>query len=121
MRKTGLSTYEKGLLGEKIAAEYLIDLGMVLLEKRYHSPYGEIDLIMQDNDVVAFVEVKARPRGLKGSGMEAVTVRKQLRMIKTAACYIAQHQLDVLMRFDVLEITSEGLVYIRNAFEAESI
>ena len=45
MRKT----YETGLWGERIAAEYLKkELGMELLEHRYRTRHGEIDLIMKD-------------------------------------------------------------------------
>ena len=51
-------TYETGLWGEDFAAEYLKEkLGMVLLEQRYRTKRGEIDLIMTDGDTVVFVEV----------------------------------------------------------------
>ena len=54
-------TYETGLLGEEIAAQWLEEhYGMRLLESRYKTKAGEIDLIMLDEDTVVFVEVKTR-------------------------------------------------------------
>ena len=110
--------YRKGLIGEEKALEYLLDLGMKLLETRYHSPYGEIDLVMADADGIAFVEVKSRTKGTKGTGLVAITRTKQRRLIRTALYYIAEHGYAGVMRFDALEITSAGIHYIKNAFEA---
>ena len=62
------NTYRKGLDGESRAAVYLQNRGMVLLQKRYRSPFGEIDLVMRDGDTLVFVEVKARTNA--GAGMQ---------------------------------------------------
>lgn len=53
-----LPAYAKGVLGEAAVCDRLTDGGMELLERRFRSPFGEIDLIMLDGDVLAFVEVK---------------------------------------------------------------
>jgi len=113
-----LGAYHKGLIGEKRALEYLLALGMKLVEIRYHSPYGEIDLVMEDADGIAFVEVKARTKGAEGDGLIAITRTKQRRLIRTAQCYIAEHGCMGVMRFDALEITPAGIRYVKNAFEA---
>ena len=55
-----LPAYAKGVLGEAAVCDRLTDGGMELLERRFRSPFGEIDLIMLDGDVLAFVEVKLR-------------------------------------------------------------
>ena len=61
------TTYQKGLDGESRAALYLQNRGMVLLQKRYRSPFGEIDLVMRDGDTLVFVEVKARANADAGT------------------------------------------------------
>ena len=55
-----LTAYAKGVLGEDAARKHLESKGMVLLMRRYHSPDGEIDLVMRDGDTLVMVEVKAR-------------------------------------------------------------
>ena len=70
-------TYETGLLGEDIAAEWLEQhYGMKLLESRYKTKAGEIDLIMLDRNTVVFVEVKTRMTSVPGMGIAAVTPQK---------------------------------------------
>ncbi|MDD3411398.1 MAG: YraN family protein [Eubacteriales bacterium] len=114
------SNYQKGLGGEERAERYLVQTrGMVPLERRYHSPFGEIDLVMRDGETLAFVEVKARSRGRRGAGLMAVTREKQRRLTLTALQYIAQHKTDCPIRFDVIELTADGVAYVPNAFEAK--
>jgi putative endonuclease len=111
-------TYRKGLAGESRAAEYLQNRGMVLLEKRYHSPFGEIDLVMKDGDALVFVEVKARSTGGEGAGLLAVGARKRKKLVKTALQYLAERDWSGDARFDVVELTKDGAQHIVNAFEA---
>ncbi len=110
-------TYQKGLAAEDIAEAYLIGRGMAPLARRYRSPFGEIDLVMQDGDTLVFVEVKARLTGKSGAGLAAVNARKRAKIIKTALQYMAEHQADCACRFDALEWTRDGWQHIVNAFE----
>lgn len=112
--------YAKGLAGEDRALEYLMNRGMAPLHRRYHSPYGEIDLIMRDGNTVVFVEVKARSAGKQGAGLWAITKAKQRRMVQTALTYLAQHKPEGPLRFDAVEITPQGILYVENAFEVEA-
>lgn len=113
-----INAYSLGLMGEDRALEYLQQKGMVLLERRYHSPFGEIDLVMRDGDCIAFVEVKARATRGAGAGSDALTAAKRRRLLLTAQDYIARHPEDCVFRFDLVEITRDGLWHIVNAFEA---
>ena len=112
-------TYQKGLAGEQRATEYLQSRGMVLLEQRYRSPFGEIDLVMRDGDTLVFVEVKARANADAGMGLAAVGQRKQAKLVKTARQYLSQYACDCTARFDVIELTKDGVQHIINAFEAK--
>lgn len=116
---TEFSAYQKGLRGEAQACEYLCQRGMVPLFKRYHSPFGEIDLIMRDGETLVFVEVKARTRGRAYEGANAVGYEKQRRMIQTARQYLSEHPDACPIRFDVVELTKDGIQHLSNAFEGK--
>lgn len=112
-----MKQYDAGLNGEAQAESYLLGLGMLCLERRYRGQDGEIDLIMQDGETIVMVEVKYRPRGRAGEGLLAVTPAKQRRMLHAAQAYLMQREwMDRPVRFDVVEITSGGLLHVPNAF-----
>ena len=113
-----LPAYAKGVLGEAVVCDRLTDGGMELLERRFRSPFGEIDLIMLDGDVVAFVEVKLRTRGGTEAGEAAVTRLKRRRMVEAARCYLGAHPEHAgrCVRFDVVTVTAEGVRHVPDAF-----
>ncbi len=94
-----------GRLGEREAAAYLEAAGYTIRERRYHTRNGEIDIIAQKDNLIVFVEVKAR-RNLKyGAPFEAVRGSKSQRMLKVAKEYIYRKRLNEMgFRFDVISI-----------------
>lgn len=109
-----------GSQGEERVANYLKLEGFVILERNYKKFYGEIDLIAQKKDLIAFVEVKTRKKAYFELS-QLITPSKQHKIIKTAQSYIARyHFTNTIFRFDValLESSEEGtqLHYIPNAF-----
>lgn len=107
--------YASGLSGEEQAERYLLQKGMICLDRRYRAEDGEIDLVMQDGAYIVFVEVKYRPGGLPGSGLAAITPAKQRRMLHAAQRYLLDHDLmEVQPRFDAVEITRGGILHIPN-------
>ena len=112
-----MNSYQLGLLYELRAARCVKKRGMRMLAHRYRARDGEIDLIARDGDTVVFVEVKARPSGRMGSGADAVHFDKQRRIRAAAEVFLKQKNLlDAPCRFDVLEFTRAGVVYMENAF-----
>ena len=109
------SIFEIGLRGEGQAAAYLKRQGMRILEKRFRTPHGEIDLIARDRDILVFVEVKARPSGTEGDGLLAVNAKKRGHLRYAAQVYLQAHPWEQV-RFDVIEISAAGLHHIKNAF-----
>jgi putative endonuclease len=79
--------YHKGEMAEWIAAALLVLKGHRVLERRYRTPVGEIDLIAKRGSVVAFVEVKRRPDF--ESGLWSVTRHQQARIIRGAQYWTA--------------------------------
>lgn len=112
--------YESGLEGERQAERFLTErCGMTCLARRYRAEGGELDLVMADEKTVVFVEVKARPGGRAGEGLLAITPGKRQRLLRAARAYLLEMGgMDRPVRFDVVEITRDGLRHIPNAFGA---
>ena len=96
-----------GLFGEELARHELEQRGYVILDRRYRTKHGEIDIIARHGDYLVFVEVKARQDGSFGDPEEAVTLRKQQQMVWMATDYLARHVAgEVACRFDVVGINT---------------
>lgn len=94
-----------GLLGEDLARVELERLGYQILDRRYRSRYGEIDLIARDGPTVVFVEVKTKTDSRFGDPAEMVTAQKQRRLVSMAEEYASGHQLHATpCRFDVVAV-----------------
>ncbi|PWB77288.1 MAG: YraN family protein [Candidatus Methylomirabilota bacterium] len=123
--KTGRSVL--GTEGERIAKTYLKSKGFRILHDNYSTPLGEIDLIAQEGDVVAFVEVKTRTSGEFGPPQASVTRHKQRQIVRVAELFLQRHRLSgAACRFDVVAVTFAGsqagqpeILLIRDAFSSE--
>ena len=94
----------RGRAGEEYAARVLREAGYQLLARNWHSRYGEIDLIMENDMYLVFVEVKLRRSDRYGTPAEYVTKSKQEKLRNTALMYLQSHHVDKQPRFDVVEI-----------------
>ena len=118
------TTRQQGSRWERAAESFLRRKGLKTLARNYHSRLGEIDLVMLDDPVLVFVEVRFRHSDRHGSGAETVTRRKQQRLAGAARHYLRHHPLQArrACRFDVVSIGSgaEGaeLRWIRAAFDS---
>lgn len=81
-----------GALGERLAEQHLLARGMVLIERNWRCPSGEIDLVMRDGDEVVFVEVKTRRALGYGHPLEAITLTKLHRLRRLAAEWCRQQR-----------------------------
>jgi len=95
-----------GQAGEAAARRALEARGYRILAARYRTRFGEIDLVARVDDVIVFVEVKARRSRRFGDPAMAVTAQKQQRLVAIASDYLARHRLHrAPARFDVVAIT----------------
>jgi putative endonuclease len=78
---------ETGILGEKIARDFLTGRGYHILETNYRSPYGEVDIIARHQDYLVFVEVRTKRSLEFGSPEESITPAKKEHLIATAWHY----------------------------------
>lgn len=114
-----------GKLGEDLACAELERRGYAILARRYRSRFGEIDIIAKYQQVVVFIEVKARAGDEFGGGAAAVTPWKQRRITQMAVDYLSRNNLhDQPCRFDVVTVDVKGaqpeIVVYTHAFQAQS-
>jgi len=77
-----------GTYGETLAARYLRERGLEVLERNWRCAEGEIDLVARDGDCLVVCEVKTRRGTGVGDPLEAVTHRKARRLRRLAAAYL---------------------------------
>ena len=112
-----------GELGERIAERWLRRRGWRVVNRRFRNGRRDIDLVVERDGTVAFVEVKARKGAEFGGPVAAVNWRKQKELTKSAHVWIDRHgqPLDQY-RFDVVGVLVDGeQVRIRHVPDAFTI
>jgi len=108
----------RGERSEYLACNYLLNQGLRLVEKNFQCKYGELDLIMKDNETLVIVEVRFRKSNKYGSAAESISKKKQSRIIATTQYYLSSNKIDSLVRFDALAMSSDtDINWIKNAFQ----
>jgi len=100
--------------GEALALGYLVKKGYTPVERNYRTRCGEIDLILNDGDILVFVEVKLRRGTGFGDPLEAVTSRKQARIRLIAEQYLAERGEDFAGGFDAIRFDVVGILLTRS-------
>jgi len=110
----------QGQQAESHALAYLQAQGLILIAGNVRYRCGELDLIMQDQYTVVFVEVRWRRPSRFGSAAASVDFRKQQRLIRAARYWLLVNTgpLPPPCRFDVVASGPDHLHWIRNAFQA---
>jgi len=80
-----------GILGEKLAAEYLTRQGYEIIETNFRCKEGEVDIIAKEGEFLVFVEVRAKHNRNYGTPEESVTARKKQHLRNVAARYLETH------------------------------
>jgi len=114
-----------GQLAENAAYDYLLAQGLKSVSRNYRIPSGEIDIIMQDNDNIVFIEVRFRKNDHFGNGAESVTSFKQNKIYRTALHFLQKHPklAKYNYRFDVISMSLSNnqfiIDWIDDAFQPE--
>jgi putative endonuclease len=96
---------ELGRYGENLACAELERRGHVIVERRFRTRRGELDIVSRHNGVTVFVEVRAKSGETFGEPAESVTDHKQSRLVTMAQEYVVTRRLeDSPCRFDVVAI-----------------
>jgi len=111
-----------GAYGERVAERHLRDQGLVVLDRNWRCPDGEIDLVLRDGDDVVFCEVKTRRGEGFGPPAAAITADKVRRLHRLAGLWLAATGVRPhAMRFDVVEVLAQRqgapqVQHLRGAF-----
>ncbi len=115
-----------GKWGETEARRYLETKAYVLIERNFRVPEGEIDLVMQDGDIVVFIEVKTRTSDRFGAPEESVSAAKRKRLLRAAWAFLQERErVDASWRIDVVAIeaspnwTIQRLDHYQSAFDID--
>lgn len=95
-----------GRFAEERAAEYYLKEGYAICERNWRFKRIEIDLIARKDNIVVFVEVKARS-GRDQDPVEAVTSDKRMRMARGADIYLRDLPGDLEYRFDIFALEGD--------------
>jgi putative endonuclease len=82
---------DTGMLGEKLAKDFLKKRGYRVIETNYRCAEGEIDIVARQRDYLVFIEVRAKKSRDFGSPEESVTPAKKERLRNAAARYQQEH------------------------------
>ena len=93
-----------GRRGEQLAAEHLAARGCAILERNWRTTGGEIDLVIQDGNTLAVVEVRTRRGRTLGTPEESITPAKQARLIALSQAYIQATDWPGPWRIDVVAV-----------------
>jgi putative endonuclease len=111
-----------GKQGEDLAAVHLAEAGYRIIERNYRCLFGEIDIVAEEGETLAFVEVKSRRSAAYGDPQLAVGREKQKKISRVALHYLTErHWCHRPARFDVVAVKmlpgQVQIELIRNAFE----
>jgi putative endonuclease len=115
MQKPNNHRYKFGLQAEQTAAIFLLLKGYKILERRYKTKLGEIDIIARKKNIIAFIEVKAR-KNLDTN--EVLSTNQQHRIINAAKYFISSNKInEKTFRFDLIILKNiVSINHIKNAF-----
>ncbi|MBQ4847050.1 YraN family protein [Pseudoalteromonas sp. MMG005] len=111
---------DKGSYYERLAESYLQQRGLIPETNNYYCRYGEIDLIMRDNNTLVFIEVKYRKHTQFGGALSALSYKKQQRLKRSIYQYLTEQQLhNTQVRVDFVAIEGENppnIQWIKSVF-----
>ncbi len=111
---------ELGKKGEQLAVDFLLKNNYTIVERNYRFDKAEVDIIAQQKDILAIIEVKTRSTVDFGNPQDFVKPKQIQRLVKAVDEYVTVNDLDVEIRFDIIAIVKQGKDYniehLENAF-----
>lgn len=117
VNKRRVQAWRRGLTGERLASVLLFLKGYRILERRFKTPLGEIDLIAARGRWLVFIEVKVRDT--LPQALESISKKNRQRVLNAARWYLARHPHDhaPFLRFDVIVLSPPfSIRHIQNAW-----
>ncbi|MBQ0147272.1 MAG: YraN family protein [Flavobacteriaceae bacterium] len=115
-------SYDFGKEAENFAVDYFKNLDYKILARNYFFQKAEIDLIVEKDNVILIIEVKARTTNRVNLPENSVTTKKKKLLISAANDFILKNGIDGEVRFDILALLKQKdeweTNHIINAFSA---
>jgi putative endonuclease len=114
-----------GRQGETLACRALRRLGYAILDRRYRTRFGELDIVARDAATLVFIEVKTRAVESHGTALDAVTAAKRRTIVAMARDYLTRRRAwEGPCRFDVVGVTiaparRPHITHVTNAFDVD--
>ena len=107
-----------GVVGENLAVDYLVREGYDILSRNFRHQHSEIDIVASKDNILVFVEVKARSSKQFGNPEEAVNEKKIKKVLEGAEHYIFKEGWKGRIRFDIIavDLQSEEITHFEDAF-----
>ncbi|MDR1976141.1 MAG: YraN family protein [Campylobacteraceae bacterium] len=103
-----------GREAEETAARFLEKASLKIIARNYHSRFGEIDIIAEDENALHFVEVKATSGNY--DPLERITPSKMAKIAKTIEYYILKNDIKKEYQIDAMIVTNGNIEWIKNIF-----
>lgn len=119
--KTAPKDTTSGAAAETLAADWLTQRGLKVVERNFRVRGGEIDLVCRDGRTLVFVEVRLRRNRDFGSAADSITLKKRQRLLLAAQHFLLKHPATDA-RFDCIlldALNAEAIEWIKNAFAAD--
>ncbi len=107
----GKDSLLRGKKGEEKAVEYLIAQGFDILERNFHSKFGEVDIIARKNGILHFIEVKSSERY---EPIYAITPAKLSKILRTVEYYRMKHRSTLAYQIDALLVRKDAIELVEN-------
>jgi putative endonuclease len=112
-----MTNYSKGVDAEARVLQDYKDRGFRLISKRFKTKLGEVDVIVENDDCVVFVEVKMR-KTLDNAAF-SLAPRQLQRILATAEIWASENECEKNMRFDVALATPYAIEIVENIIIGE--
>jgi len=119
-----MSFYRKtvGAKGEALACSYLLDNGYTVLERNFHTRFGELDIIAEKDTTIVFVEVKTKTSDATGKPYESVSKRKIRHLQKAIQFYLlTKNYKNRKLSLDVISILLDKKMKVKDLKHFRSV
>lgn len=118
------NTLHIGVLGEKLAVDYLKKQKYKVIERNFRKGFGEIDIIAIDEGTLVFIEVKTRTSQKFGTPLESINRWKLKTLVRTVQYYRMTHlNMPDSLRIDAIAVdltsanTLKKIEHVKNISE----
>ena len=113
-------------IGEESAVSYLLSIGLKLRDRNWRAGRREIDIIMEDDFYIHFIEVRTLSVPSQVKPYETLNFRKKSNVMIAAASYLSKYRINKEVSFDFVSVEVSGdkilnLEFFPDAFKSERI